>query len=378
MDYAILHLRIMRIRIILTGLFFQGIAMMTFAQTTAPAAVPANGPASAAKSKPASSQTADPEDFRVNIGFVYPMSTNGTEAKQYTNHFSLNIIGISGSEVGFTMAGLTNIILDSASGTQIAGFSNHIYNCASGVQAAGFLNYTRNNSSGTQVAGFMNSTGSNSGVNAAGFGNICRSSSSGVQVAGFINKAGDAGTQVSGFINIAKKVKGVQIAGLINIADSSEYPLAIFNFIKNGEKTIGISTDENLTEMISFRSGSRKLYGIASLGYNHKGQRELAAWEAGIGAHFFTSEHFRLNLETVASGMTDFKNGDCMIHTLRVLPAWHLSSRIELYGGPSFNYFYSKKGLGADIVDHYVWSEIKGAQVKGLYFGVTGGIQVRL
>jgi hypothetical protein len=406
MDNAISGLRKMRSRIILIGIVLQGLALKGLTQTTTPGAAQKNAPAQTTSA--VSSQTGGSDDRHANIGFVYPVSTNGTEAKQYTNHFSFNVIlGLSASESGFTLAGVTNVIFDSASGFQIAGFSNHIYNRANGVQMAGFLNYTKNLSSGTQVAGFMNYTGSNDGVNIAGFGNISRRNSNGVQVAGFINKASDAGTQVAGFtniangnsktqvggflnksgdavtqvagfMNIAKKVKGVQIAGLINIADSSEYPVAIFNFIKNGEKTIGLSTNESLTTLVSFRSGSRKLYGIAGIGYNHKGKRELAAWEAGIGAHFFASDKFRLNLEEVASGLTDFKNGDCLIHTFRVLPAYHLTSRIELYAGPDFNYFYSKKGQGVDVIDHFIWSEVKGAQVKGLYFGVTGGIQVRL
>ncbi|HMI62403.1 MAG TPA: hypothetical protein VK518_15910 [Puia sp.] len=275
------------------------------------------------------------------------MSTNGVQAKTYTNYFSLNAVaGLSRAETGLSLAGFANVVLDSASGVQIAGFANVV--------------------------------GRSTGVEVAGFGNFARRNSSGVQVAGFINASANAGTQVAGFINVAKKVKGVQIAGFINIADSSDYPIAIFNFVKNGEKSIGVSTDETLTTLLSFRSGGRYLYGIAGLGYNHKGQRELAAWEVGLGAHLVSTERFRLNVEVVNVGLTDFKHGDWMKSSLRVLPAYRLGSRVEIFAGPSFNYFRARNGQGEDIVDHYLWSDRNSHCYYGLFFGATGGITISL
>lgn len=284
-----------------------------------------------------------------NIGLTYPISSNGTGARYYTNTFSLNaVVGLSASEKGVSIAGVSNIILDSAAGLQIAGFSNHIYNDAQGVQVAGFMNVVRNGSSGLLVAGFM-------------------------------NRSGNSGTQVAGFINIAKKVKGLQIAGFINIADSSDYPIGIVNIIRNGEKAIGVSTDETLTTFVSFRSGGHKLYGIVGLGYNNKGQRQLAAWEAGIGWHLITWGDFRLNTELVNIGLSDFSNGDCMRSSLRILPAFRLGQRIELFAGPSFNYLRSDKGQGTDLVTHYLWSDTnKNKELHGLYFGFMGGLSVAL
>jgi len=318
------------------------------------------------------------EKTNVNVGIFYPISSNGGGAADYSNHFSLNaMLGISGSEKGFTLAGLTNLIFNNASGLQIAGFSNHIRNRAEGVQIAGFMNIT-GSTSGINLAGFGNFSRRNStGTQIAGFINTSRNA--GQQVAGFINKADTVSTQVAGFINIAKKVKGVQLAGFINIADSSEYPIGIFNFIKNGEKSMGVSTDETLTTLLSFRSGSHKLYGIAALGYNNKGSRRLAAWEAGLGAHLLTGENFRLNVEGVTSGLTDFKNGDYFRSSIRILPALRIGPRLELFAGPSFNYVYSHKGQASDLVSHYVWSETKNNKdLYGVYFGITGGLSIRL
>ena len=310
----------------------------------------------------ATAQSGVPDVKHINIGIVYPISSNGMQARTYTNSFSLNAIaGLSRGETGLSLAGFANVVLDSASSLQIAGFAN-VVGRNSGVEIAGFGNFSKKNSSGVQVAGFINASANNAGT----------------QVGGFINTAANADNQVSGFINVAKKVKGVQIAGFINIADSSDYPIAIFNFVKNGEKTIGVSTDETLTSLVSFRSGGRRLYGIAGLGYNHKGKRELAAWEAGLGAHLVSTDRFRLNVEVVNVGLTDFKHGDWMKSSLRVLPAYRLGSRVEIFAGPSFNYFRAKNGQGEDIVDHYLWSDRNSHCYYGLFFGVTGGITISL
>ena len=310
-----------------------------------------------------SAQIYIPDTKHVNIGVVYPISNSGMQAKAYTNCFSLNLLaGFSGGETGVSLAGLSNIVIDSASGVQIAGFSNIILNRARGLQ----------------IAGFANITGNNSGVQLAGFGNFTARSTSGVQVSGFINKAANVNTQVAGFINVAKKVKGVQLAGFINIADSSDYPIALFNYIRDGERTISASIDETLTSLISFRSGGRKLYSITGAGYNHKGRRSLAAWELGLGAHLVSGDRFRLNVEVVSVGLTDFKNGDWTKSSLRVLPAWRLGHRVELFAGPTFNYLYARNGQGDDIVGHYLWSDGNSRHYYGLFFGVTGGITISL
>src|SRR5690606_34976935 len=105
---------------------------------------------------------AHPEDTtgkkaNVHIGLVYPLSTNGIAAKEYTNAASMHaIVGVSKGELGFCASGVSNIITDNATGLVAAGFSNHIGGVAKGVQAAGFLNYIRSEATGLQAAGFLN------------------------------------------------------------------------------------------------------------------------------------------------------------------------------------------------------------------------------
>lgn len=328
---------------------------------------------------------------RTHIGLVYPLSSNGSHAPLDSNTFSLNIIaGVSAAEDGFTLAGLTNIIHHSAKGVQIAGFSNHIGGNAEGTRVAGFMNNSEDTQGasvagflniskqmkGAQVAGFMNLAKNTKGFQLAGFLNKSEDASTQVagfanlakntkdfQLAGFLNSSKDASTQVAGFMNVAKKVKGVQIASFINIADSSDYPIGLINLVKNGEKSIGITVDENLTTLLSFRSGGRILYGIIGIGYNFKNDKEIYAMEAGLGAHLFTRNAFRVNIELAAVSLESFKIGRSLKSSFRILPAYKISKHIEVFGGPSLKFTTMK------------WSKEEENMSKGLKVGCTGGIQ---
>ena len=297
-----------------------------------------------------------------HIGIIYPISTNGVHAGKVSNRFSLHAIaGLSRGERGVALAGFALVVRDSATGLQASGFLNRI-----------------GSAHGVQLAGFANSTGTQHGFCAAGFANISRDSADG-QVAGFINKAREARFQAAGFINIARKVRGVQLAGLINIADTSDCPIGLINIVRNGERSVSLSTDETLTSLISFRSGGRKLYGIIGGGYNGKTGKTLYAWEAGLGAHFYIGSAFRINTEIATIGLTDFKNGLSSRQTLRVLPAVHLSRHTEFFVGPTFNHVDSRQAIDGGLVTHYIWSRNESNQrTQGLFFGGIAGLNILL
>lgn len=315
---------------------------------------------------------------RVNIGLVYPVSTNGTHAAQDTNVFSLNaLVGVSAAEKGSSFAGLSNIVRKNTSGTQFAGFSNHIGGKASGSQFAGFIN-TYGSGNGVAVAGFANISKENGGAQVAGFMNLTSKNVSAVQVAGFINKAGDVkGSQIAGFINVAKKVKGVQLAGFINVADSSDYPIGIINIVKNGEKSIALTTNQHLTTMVTFRSGGKVLYGIIGAGYNFKNKDEVYAFEAGLGAHFFQSEYFRLNTELTGSSLQNFKRGSYFKSTFQLLPSLRIGQNLEIFAGPSFNFVSTDTEEGKTLQKYYLKSwDSKDNTLHALFVGYTGGLAI--
>jgi hypothetical protein len=345
---------------------------------------------------------------KIHFGFVYPLSTNGTHAPLDTNNLSIHLLaGVSASEQGASFAGLSSIVRNDAKGFQFAGLSNHIgkqahgglfagllntYGGGEAFAVAGFGNFAAGNVKGAQFAGFANIAKEVTGAQFAGFANMASQvkgpqfagfinlskKNAGVQFAGFMNKAKDVkGSQFAGFINIADKVKGAQFAGFINVADSSDYPVGIINIVKNGEKSLGISTDETLTTMLSFRSGGKVLYGIIGLGYNFKNKKEVYAFEAGIGAHFFQSNRFRLNAEIVGTGLESFKAGEYFKTSFKLMPAFKITPKLEIFGGPAFNYLNTNTTEGRTLNKSYIhsWENKWGNNFQALYVGYGGGIQ---
>ncbi|MCE7043200.1 hypothetical protein [Dyadobacter sp. CY312] len=314
-----------------------------------------------------------------HIGLVYPISSNGLKAADYTNRFSLHAIaGLSKSETSVAISGAANIVKQDANGAIISGAVNLIGNDARGAQIAGFANIIKNEAKGAQVAGFANITGSAESVQIAGFSNIVKDDAKGLQVSGFLNKGKNVSNQVAGFMNIAKNVKGVQLAGLINIADSSNYPIALLNFVKNGEKSVSLSLDETLTGMATFRSGGRVLYGILGIGYNMENDgKSLYAVESGLGAHFRISNGFRINTEIVSQQLSDFKKGHYSKHNIRLLPAFRVG-RLELFAGPTINYVNYTQDKGYSFIKNYMWSKNGSKDFQGIYAGVVGGLKVIL
>ena len=327
---------------------------------------------------------------KTHIGLIYPLSSNGKHAPLDSNTFSLNLIaGVSAAENGFTLAGITNIIHHTSKGIQIAGFSNHIGQKAEGTRIAGFMNLT-GESEGLSAAGFLNQSGGMKGVQISGFLNKSKDVSSqiagfaniadqvkGIQIAGFLNKSKDVTSQIGGFINIARKVKGVQISPFLNIADSSDYPIGLINLVKNGEKSIGITVDDNMTTLLTFRSGGRILYGIIGAGYNFKNDKEVYAFEAGLGAHVYTSQAFRLNIELAAVSLENFKAGEYFKSSVRILPAFKITPHIEVFGGPTFNYVNTNTAEGRKLTEKFIskWESKTSTRFQGIYAGYTAGVQ---
>lgn len=345
---------------------------------------------------------------KIHLGLIYPISSNGRKAIADTNDLSIHLIaGVSAAERGLAFAGISNVILNDAIGSQFAGFSNHIGGRANGTQFAGFANTygegkgaafagfinvaRRNvigsqfagfanlarNVRGTQFAGFLNYTNNLKGAQFAGFINLANKNVSNSQFAGFINTARDVnGTQVAGFINVARKVKGPQIAGFVNVADSSDYPIGIINLIRNGEKSIGLSVDETKTAMLSFRSGGKALYGIIGLGYNFKEIDHKYAAELGFGAHFFNSNCFSLNSELIASTLVNFGDKHNFKASLRALPNFKFFNSIGIFGGPSLNLITTNTNAGKQLYTKnlYHWNSKWSDDYYAAYLGYVVGI----
>lgn len=299
----------------------------------------------------------------IHLGLVYPLSTHGMSAKQYTNEFSFHAIyGISGGEKSFILSGIGTSVFGNANGTQIAGIFNHIHGGAKGFGLGGVANIA-GDVNGTWIAGMFNVTRKTEGFLLAGIGNF----------------SGDVkGFQFAGVVNKANKVNGIQLAGLINIADSCDYPIGIINIIRNGEKNAGFQFDELQDLMATFRSGSRYTYGILGVGYNL--QHSLIAVEIGLGYHFNCTKQFRIDTELAETKLIDpghSKTADRS--SLRIMPAFSFLSNFHIFAGPSLNFLNGKAEHYKDLFPSWSFSEkttSKGVKSQW-YAGYVAGVQYR-
>lgn len=299
----------------------------------------------------------------VHLGFIYPLSTHGKAAKQYTNEFSFHAIyGISGGEKSFMLSGIGTSVFGNADGVQIAGIFNNIGGDAKGFSLGGIANIA-SDVKGTWIAGVFNTTKKAEGFQLAGVGNF----------------SGDVkGFQFAGVVNKANKVDGVQLAGLINIADSSDYPVGIINIIRNGERNAGLQLDELQDLMATFRSGSRYTYGILGLGYNLK--HSFIAVEIGLGYHFHGTKRFRIDTELSETKIIDpgcSKTVDRC--SLRILPAFSCLQNFHIFAGPSLNFLNGNAAHYKDLFPSWSFAEkITSKGVKSQwYVGYIAGIQYR-
>lgn len=334
------------------------------------------------------------------------LSTHGMYNSQVIDNFSLNILGgytagiagielagafninrkdmhflqaagvfnfVGGSVKGIQMAGVYNRVLNDASGIQAAGLANKANNFKGGIQMAGLANMNKE-VAGFQAAGLMNIYGSGKGIAIAGFANVA-GDSSGTQIAGLLNKGGDVSVlQLTSFMNTAKKVKGIQF-GLVNIADSGDYPIGIINFIKNGEKSIGISTDESLFTHADFRSGGRVLYGLFGVGYKPGSEKIKYALDLGFGAHLINRKKFFLNTEYVAALTSDLDNKLYQTSSFKVLPGYKVNKHWGMFAGPSINLTSTDTGDDVKIHGWVLGRSVTDNHINTSFTGITGGVQ---
>ncbi|GAA4794148.1 hypothetical protein GCM10023231_23130 [Olivibacter ginsenosidimutans] len=333
------------------------------------------------------------ENSPAHIGIIYPLSTHGGKAEEYTNHLSLHAIaGLSGGERGLALYGGAGIIKGDAAGLQAAGLWNQVSGTLHGVQLAGVINLAQQANNGVQLAGVVNrSMGSTraqlagvsniaydaNGLQAAGVGNLS-GQVNGIQLAGVFNHATDVhGAQLAGVVNKAKQVTGIQL-GVVNIADNSDYAIGLINLVKNGERSIGIETDEDLSTFVNFRSGGRVLYGILGIGFNPQYEQIRYGIQGGIGAKLLNTRNFRLAAEINSITLTDFDGHYFSKNGLRILPAIRIANNVYLYGGPSFNYVNTDNEDGKKLVKFELWDRQRKNDYQALNVGFMGGIQLML
>lgn len=202
--------------------------------------------------------------YQFHFSVVPSVSSHGNESKNHSYFCSFNLFG-----------GQVNTI----NGFEFGSIYNQNFGNMIGAQIAGIGNITKGKVEGSQIAGISNITGAVKGVQIAGIMNKSKDIS-GFQLAGLTNLANDVkGVQISGIYNRAKKVKGFQL-GLINKADTVESGavIGLINHVsKGGYRSLELHASDYQNFAITYKSGTKKVYSILSVGYSDLPERLFSA-----------------------------------------------------------------------------------------------------
>ncbi|WP_158800029.1 hypothetical protein [Pedobacter sp. L105] len=268
-------------------------------------------------------------------------------------------------------AGVYNRVLNKATGLQFAGLANKTTRFIGGLQFATLANMDQQ-AAGIQLAGLMNSAVGSKGIAIAGLTNIARDSSR-IQIAGLINKSRYSSFLQFSSLNIAEKVRGIQL-GLINMADSSDYAVGVINIIKNGEKSISLSTDQSFFTHADFRSGGKVLYGLIGFGYQPGAEKIQYALNVGIGVHVMNYEKFFLDTECEVLFFVDFSDKSFRTSSAMILPGYKLNKHWEIFAGPAINFASADKD-DAVKTNGWIWSRsFNNEHVSTFFFGFKSAL----
>jgi len=340
------------------------------------------------------------------VTFVYPLGTDGRNSSNNEYTTSFNIIGgKTGKVTSFELASVFNINKYSSEGVQIAGIMNLTGTPGNdepsrNVQIAGVSNYTQNGTS-TQIGGVINRA-DRSLVQIVGVVNISQKSQA--QIAGVFNMADTVNVQISGVVNIANSSscqlstvnitrKGGFQLGVVNVRDTADgISIGLVNIVKEGGlMEIEVGSNDVIETILSFRSGTQKLYGILSAGYNFTD--DFWSTGFGLGTEITLKNRWRLNLEgvhynlynknsfnnpSIKKDWDDWDNFDdynyASLTQIRATLNYKVAKRFKIYAGPTLNISVVDKDFKF-TTPYSIWSTSGDYANVKTWIGYTAGIR---
>ena len=284
------------------------------------------------------------ESGKVQVSFVYPVGSNGTESREISNKYSINILGgINGGVKGFELGGVFNLNSGDVTGFQLSGGANYTHENSKGCIISGGVNYTEKDQVGVEFAP-INIVLENSAVQ---FGAINYSGSlTGLQCAP-INYTGLVNGVQIGVVNITNKLSGNQF-GLINYSNSYEEgtPFGVINIVRDGFFNAMISSDEIFYSNLSYKMGVRKFYTIFDFGYSSDSGRDLYGTGFGFGSQLDLMPKHTLAVEVLGKAISykgdEFK-GLNLLTTFAALYSYELFENFSISAGPTLNNYITDR-----------------------------------
>jgi len=297
----------------------------------------------------ASLNTSAQEKKTVQVAFIYPVGTAGTNSVDYKNNFSFNIIGgLNGGVNGFEFGSVANINEGDVNGFQISGVCNVTLGNSRGGIISGVCNMASGNSNGFLLSGVANLTkGQSIGVAISGVANVS-DSHNGLQLSTInLVKNNLSGSQI-GVLNYAKKGKGIQI-GVVNVcgADDDVLPIGLFNVVKNGYYAFEVSTNELFVTSLSYKMGKEKFHTIFRAGIGEHNDKSVFSTGLGFGSIIPITDKHKLNMELICDALHyNWKwgyNKMNLLNQFNLNYQYQVTKHLGIKVGPSFKTFVTNQ-----------------------------------
>jgi hypothetical protein len=341
----------------------------------------------------------EPEEvIPVNLQFAPGVGIFGFDRK-VTNHvlfglfgavgynlqgLGLSIIGLinTGDVRGVQAGGLFNFIAGDMEGMQMGVIFNLTQSDVHGIQAGGLFNFTAGSMGGMQIGGIIFNLTQHDvrGIQAGGIFNYTGGDMDGVQIASIFNmtRGGFRGIQM-GLVNYSGEGSGLRV-GLVNISKSERVvPIGLVNVVKNGILHPAVWYDDMRFLNLGFRSGSKRLYSILSVGVRDTGfDSGLLISRAGFGIENPLGRFF-IDMDFTAGNLMDWNDidgNDNVLLQARLSAGFKMFEHLGIFGGVSYNCFMDLDGDSYRRIEDPGISTLQWGDDRTIHkIGFFGGIQ---
>jgi len=291
-------------------------------------------------------------------GFQGSLISNITGGKMKGCQASAGFNYAGADAKGMQLASIFNMTGGNFSGSQNAACFNHVRGDVKGIQSSAVFNYTGGSVKGAQLSACINIAKKISGAQISCL-NIAEESK---------------GAQI-GIVNISKKYSGLQL-GLVNYTEDSEgLPIGLVNIVKNGETHADIWWEETGLFKIAIKHGTKRVYGIYSLGVDKTADN--ISFGLGTGTSFKFDKFF-INFDVTANNIKRskklFTESDSVFHAeARLYCGYKIFKHLAVFGGVSYNY---ASNFGEDSAASFkplydkAWGTEDHSHWPGFFFGV--------
>lgn len=304
-------------------------------------------------------QTEELKHQKAQVTFVYPLGTNGME-RDLSHDFSFNMLfGMNGGVNGFEFGGTGNYNNGEVKGFQLAGITNYTKGAVNGAQISGIANINIGPTKGFQLSTI----------------NAVQGEVTGMQL---------------GVANYAKKMKGLQL-GVVNIiGDGDEaLPIGLINIVKNGYFAFETTGSETLYANFNFKMGVERFYTIFKMCYSTFDDHSVYSYGLGFGTLIHLKGRHSISADISANaivydGQWDevWDDGLNMLSKLDLSYRYHVSSKISVIAGPSFNTYASKVSVNDEFgtlnTPNTVYSDDNGNRKITMWIGFHAGLALTL